>query len=614
MKKRIRLTPLQFLISCGLLLLLSFFTCLLAHHENKKDEETFRQFCQDLFVQEMNANVISLHYGLARPETFGISDYPVRLPCYEPGSELRSSEYPELLLEKLSSFQKEDLSLEDQYSFSCLERTLQLSKELASYPYFADPLSPTQGMQCELPILLSEYSFRTKRDVEEYLQLLSQTRAYFSSLLTYEREKSSAGLSPSSVSLRKVAQQCDDIVTLEELEQGEHFLQKSFEERLAELSASVALSSGELADFTSRNNALLQDVLLPGFQDLKAGILELAKNSPENPCGLSAFPGGKSYYACLLASQTGSSKTPEEVKALLETVLAKELENVRFLIAKYPECVVLEERRPYLDYGINDASVILEDLKQRMSSDFPVLDVDCSVTVKTVSPSLQKHSAPAFYLTAPIDATDQNVIYVNPASDSQGLDLYVTLAHEGYPGHLYQNAYRASNLLSLENPFPRMLTNYGGYLEGWALYVEQISYDYAAQLLTEQGKGADAACVLLEKHYRSLQLCLYSLLDVMIHYENAGTKELLETMAPFHPSEESLKALYDYICDSPCNYLKYYLGYLEILELQRQAALSWGDSYSNLSFHRFLLDSGPADFENLRQRLERESKSQDKTN
>ena len=64
-----------------------------------------------------------------------------------------------------------------------------------------------------------------------------------------------------------------------------------------------------------------------------------------------------------------------------------------------------------------------------------------TVTVKDVVPSLEPYSAPAFYLTTPLGDSDNNVIYINRRNSPQGLELYTTLAHEGFPGHLYQTVY-----------------------------------------------------------------------------------------------------------------------------------------------------------------------------
>ncbi len=63
-------------------------------------------------------------------------------------------------------------------------------------------------------------------------------------------------------------------------------------------------------------------------------------------------------------------------------------------------------------------------------------------------------------------------IYINRASTYTALDLYTTLAHEGYPGHLYQTILSGSTTLGSV----RNLLNFGGYIEGWATYVEMYAY------------------------------------------------------------------------------------------------------------------------------------------
>ena len=108
----------------------------------------------------------------------------------------------------------------------------------------------------------------------------------------------------------------------------------------------------------------------------------------------------------------------------------------------------------------------------------------------------------------------------------------------------------------------------------------------------------------MEKHNRSLQLCLYSLLDIMIHYENASYNQIAKMLEGFgFTDSSSVKAVYAYIVQEPCNYLKYYLGYLEILSLQEKAKELWQSGYSDLRFHTFYLDCGPSDFTSLEERL-----------
>lgn len=602
-----RLTARQLFLSCGLLFCFALAICLLFY--SKRDEIRFRQLSQELFQEEMTSNTLSLHYTLASPEQFGIDDYAVLLPCYQVGSAPLQAEALQNTLNELLKIDPSKFDREERHAYDCLKNSLLASLRLSQFPYYDDPLSPAQGIQGKLPILLSEYEFRSRRDVEEYLSLLEQTGVFFESLLQYEREKAAAGTLPSLASLRKTEKQCDTIVTSEDLAKGTHFLQTSFQERLVQLSQDTPLQETELQAWLAENDRLLEQVFLPACQALGAGLKELEAYAPAETLGLSSLPLGKEYYQALLAHETGSSKTPKEVRLLLEQTLLQESMTIRQLAQDYPACLTALDSGNYLDIGIYDVTVMLEDLIRQMSDEFPVLSPMPKATLKTVSENLQASSAPAFYLTAPADNTERNVIYVNPKNDAQGLELYVTLAHEGYPGHLYQNAFSSAHLLSLKKEIGRLrlLLSTGGYLEGWALYVEQRSYDYASRLLQDQGRPADAVCVQLEKHNRSLQLCLYSLLDLLIHYDGASVQEIQAYLAPFGVRDKNVvNQIYEYVCQAPCNYPKYYLGYLEILELKRQAMELWGDQYSDLAFHRFLLEWGPADFASLKGMLQEE--------
>ncbi|MDE5597913.1 MAG: DUF885 domain-containing protein, partial [Lachnospiraceae bacterium] len=104
----------------------------------------------------------------------------------------------------------------------------------------------------------------------------------------------------------------------------------------------------------------------------------------------------------------------------------------------------------------------------------------------------------------------------------------------------------------------------------------------------------------MHKLNRQIQLCLYSLLDIIIHYEGASYERVCTILSAIGFTEdEDIQAVYEYIIEEPCNYLKYYLGYLEIEALKTQAEAAWGDSYTLYRFHTFLLNNGPADFRTL---------------
>lgn len=598
----------RFLTFAGLLSVFTAFCVFVFTY--RRDEQLFSDLTEELFLTEMISNTLNMHYTLAYPADFGITEYVTTLPCYSQTSHLSDQVQTENLINTLQSLNPDRLPARDAFTRALLLESLENSLSLSSLPYYEEPLAPSSGMQSQLPILLAEYTFRSKRDVEDYLTILDQTDEYFTALLTFEKEKANAGLLMPSVSLKKVIEQCDTILSKEELNSGMHFLQLTFSERLQPLINNGILTNKEANAYQAENDRLLRTVVQPAYVALGDGLIVL--EDPDIPLeGLACKPKGADYYEQLLFSQTGSSRSISEIKTMLTESFHAQADAIRQVIVKTPVLAedsyrtVLEQHFP-----LTDANEMLADLQSRMQKDFPPLDTDSSLpsaTVKTVSASLQDYCAPAFYLTPPLDDTSSNAIYINEKSTPAGLELYTTLAHEGYPGHMYQTVYHNQSVMNhkADNSVNvRELLWYGGYLEGWALYVEFISYDYASSLYEELAATTEAAAVQLAKHDRSLLLCLYSLLDIMIHYDAASKEEIRDFLHPFGiTNEAAVTAIYEYIVEEPANYLKYYLGYLEILELKKQAKELWGDAYTDYDFHTFYLENGPASFSLLSETL-----------
>lgn len=585
-----------------LLLAFTFLTLFLFSYQ--KDEKRFTNITSRLFTEEMISNTLNMHYTIAFPSDFGICEYDPVLPGYCADASRQGQISLENTLASLKSLNRNKLEASDAWLHRLLVRYLENSLTLSSFSYYNEPLSPSSGMQSQLPILLAEYTFRSKRDVEDYLSLLEQTDQYFASLLLYEQEKADAELLMPAASLKSVREQCDTVISASSLQSGTHFLQTTFRERLESLTDANLITPEEAQKYINTNDRLLKTVLLPAYTALGDGLLILEDESVPLT-GLAAFPRGKEYYESLLISETGSYRSVSQIQELLTTYFTREFETLRALLSEHPEIAQKYSNDESVDFPYENAAQMLTDLKGRMTGNFPAVPGDnCSVSIKAVSQSLSDYCAPAFYLTTPLDDTTWNVIYINEPKTPKGLELYTTLAHEGYPGHLYQNIYHNRTDLSRgERPVKELLW-YGGYLEGWALYVEFMSYDYASAMLQENNRGQDALWVQTEKHNRSLQLCLYSLLDTMIHYENASYSQVAKVLEKFGIDDSSsVRAIYTYIVQEPCNYLKYYLGYLEILSLRERARSLWGDDYSDYRFHCFYLDNGPADFLSLNELL-----------
>lgn len=603
MLSKIKLTKKQWFFYLFLFLFISLL--ILGIYYVTDDKRQFHRFTEGLFLSDLSGNTLNLHYTLAYPENYGLDGKAV-LPSYSGGND-SSENQNELLssLAALAAISKDKLSSNDAYAYELLERYLKRRLKGEQFTYYSDPFSPNSGMQSGLPILLADYTFRKEQDVIDYLDLIEQTQDYFSGLTAYETEKSKAGLFMADYSAEKVIEQCDMIMDKQQLEEGTHFLITTFSERLDELVKQNIITQAAADQYISENNRLLTTVMQPAYEQTGDAFI-LLNGTGTNEQGLFYFPEGRAYYEYLLASTTGSDRSIAEIKKLLFEDFQNNYNALIALIRQYPE-IADSSLADSFALPLADPEEMLSDLQNRMSRDFPCFPIQDqsftpACTIKNVSASMENYCSPAYYLTPPIDDMRNNIIYINGKNSPDSLSLYTTLAHEGYPGHLYQTVYSQMYMNQNDDSCIRYLLHYGGYVEGWALYVENLSYYYAqAQVKTNPYAAAYYEACRLN---RNLQLCLYSLLDISIHYEGASLEQvqrILQTIGI--TNQTTVTGIYQYIVEEPVNYLKYYLGFLEFQLLKEEAAALWGDSFTLYRFHQFVLETGPSDFIGLHTRL-----------
>ncbi len=581
------------------------------HQDNK-----FSAFAQAFFLDEVQANPIHFHYTIDNPAAYGVDESSLTLPVYQPGDAANEMYALSLARKNLSAIDPDALNNENRRLYELLDSYLAAAASTASYPYFSEPLSPSSGVPSELPILFSEYRLDDKADIENYLSILTQIPSYFEGLLIYEQEKADAGLFMSDLTADRVIRQCSDLLDASSIEKGTHFLEITFKSRLQQLTEKEILTAGEVDSYVSEHNRLLTTVVVPAYDHLADGLTVL-KGSGKPTCGLAGQENGRDYYRALVRLRTGSYRDIDEIKRLLARDLRFNYESLVALLSANPALKEMIAKSPSLLPEMTPEE-ILADLQSEIGEEFPPIpagrnSAPIRSTIKYVDASLEAYSAPAFYMMPPIDNICNNLICLNAKDTEDDLSLFTTLAHEGYPGHLYQTVYskryqEQENILPLGN-----VLYYGGFVEGWAMYVELGSFDRAIELAGKSHPEA-AAYYQVCRLDRQFRLGLYSLLDIAIHYDNASFEDVQKLCYCLGLTDSaSLAALYQYIAEEPCNYLKYYLGYLEILELKKQAAVLWSEPNQTTAvfhdkeflyrFHSFLLQNGPADYRTLARRL-----------
>ncbi|MCM1105309.1 MAG: DUF885 domain-containing protein [Blautia sp.] len=543
-----------------------------------KDGDAFNQFLSQMFVEEVSSNTINLHFTLSNPAAVGIRDYDVTFGDFSKEARQKSILDMRELRSKLEGYSYRSMSTDEKLVYDVLTDYLDRQLTLSDYALYDEVLTPSGGATSQLPILLAEYRFNSRQDVEDYLALLSQMDTYFAQLLAFEQEKADAGLFMSDRCCGKVIESCEVFLN----NPTDNFLVTTFDNRLAELEG---LSGAEVQAYSGRNREAIAAHVIPAYQSMATGLTRLMGKGRNN-WGLCHYENGKDYYAALVAYYTGCDDSVEELAAQIEEKRNADLTVCGELLAEDPGLLTAADSATC---DMQDETMMIKHLQNAMLEDFPEAP-ESKWEVCHVDESLSEYLAPAFYITAPIDNYLNNRIYINDVG-SDSLYLFTTLAHEGFPGHLYQTVQSYSYGM---NPMHTLL-NYPGYIEGWATYVEMQAYYYA---------GLDENLASLLQHNQSSTLSLYATSDIGIHYLGWESEDMLEFWGGYGISDaDTVNAITNLILDEPGNYLKYYVGYLKFDQLREACEEKEGSSFDPVKFHEEILQTGPAPFSLLEEKL-----------
>ena len=557
---------------CLLVILISFLSgnAFWGSLHAESSDRQFRTFTRSLFQTEVSANTISLHYTLRSPSDYGIADIPATYGSLS-SDPVAAKASVRNVLSSLQEFDPDTLSSENALTFKILDTYLKNASTGTDYLLYQEPLGPVSGIHTQLPVLLSEYSFYDTQDVETYLALLKETPSYFDSVIRFEQKKAASGLFMPDYQADSVLDTCQSFIDMGK----ENYLVSTFDERIASLDL---LPENKKDSFQKENIKLVTEEIYPAYQNLITAIKSL-KGKGTNEQGLSHFPYGKKYYEYLVRQTTGCNESISRLRLMTRAQILEDLSAMQKILfpadAALTQASVLEQTSP---------DSMLDDLRSKITDTFPEIP-DVDFQVKYVPESMQDYLSPAFYMIPAIDNLTENVIYINNGQTASGLNLYTTLAHEGYPGHLYQTVY-----FSASEPDPiRSILDFGGYVEGWATYAEMMSYYLAPLSKTEAS--------LLQKN-SSVILGLYALADMGIHYDGWSVTDTVRFFSDYGINDaNAVQSVYELIIGSPANYLKYYIGYLKFYELKKEMADTLGNQFSQKEFHRAVLDVGPAPFE-----------------
>lgn len=557
-----------------------------------KEQQEFEQYLDDYFKDVVTDDTLTYNYTIKDGADYGLEEPEVTLG--DPGMTAeeigQDKEEFEGWVKKLDAIDRSCLTEDQKLTYDVLDEYFEVSAGIFDNVYLYEPFSPMRGLQANIATNFTDYRFDDKGDVERYIELLGQIPDYFAEYLDFEQEKSEKGYFMSDAVCDKVISQCKDFVADKE----NHFMVTTFNDNIDALDF---LTDEEKAEYKEANKQAVVNSLLPAFGNV-AEVLSGLKGTGTNDGGICNYDGGKEYYEYLLKNFAGTAKSPEEVIDMLDT----ELQKLMVSLYQY----YLGNQAAYEYFAANydsifaetdqmTASEMVDKMMETASEHYP----DAG-TINYKAEALDKNletimdDVLAYYMAPAIDDPDNNLIRVNGLHTD---GMWTTLAHEGYPGHMLQNAYYMST-----DPEPvRTLMNFLEYKEGWAMYA---CYDSLYYYEYEEPEYGDTIAALYQLN-DEMSYLMMGRVDLGINYEGWTLQDTADYLTKNGMDGSAAQELYTTMVGDPAVYQSYSTGYYEMKELRDYAEEKMGDDFDLKTFNTIILETGPCQFDILKEQVDK---------
>ena len=557
-----------------------------------KEQQEFEQYLDDYFKDVVTDDTLTYNYTIKDGADYGLEEPEVTLG--DPGMTAeeigQDKEEFEGWVKKLDAIDRSCLTEDQKLTYDVLDEYFEVSAGIFDNVYLYEPFSPMRGLQANIATNFTDYRFDDKGDVERYIELLGQIPDYFAEYLDFEREKSEKGYFMSDAVCDKVISQCKDFVADKE----NHFMVTTFNDNIDALDF---LTDEEKAEYKEANKQAVENSLLPAFENV-AAVLSGLKGTGTNDGGICNYDGGKEYYEYLLKNFAGTAKSPEEVIDMLDTELQK------LMVSLYQYYLGNQAAYEYFASNYDSmfaetdqmtASEMVDKMMETASEHYP----DAG-TINYKAEALDKNletimdDVLAYYMAPAIDDPDNNLIRVNGLHTD---GMWTTLAHEGYPGHMLQNAYYMST-----DPEPvRTLMNFLGYKEGWAMYA---CYDSLYYYEYEEPEYGDTIAALYQLN-DEMSYLMMGRVDLGINYEGWTLQDTADYLTKNGMDGSAAQELYTTMVGDPAVYQSYSTGYYEMKELRDYAEEKMGDDFDLKTFNTIILETGPCQFDILKEQVDK---------
>ncbi len=537
----------------------------------------------DVFRWYATLDGYSFHMLIDDPDKFGIDPNSVVMTLGEFTEEdsVRITQEAVVYFDRIKAIDREQLPEEKQFSYDVLYDILEdLAYDASEYEYLYEPLTEYSGAHSNLPLSFALFELKNKQDVEDYLTLLADMPRYMGQILAYEQERADRGIFMTEHALDAILDDCSAIID----SRDNSFLYATFNDGIDLL---TELTPEEAQAYKDRNASLLKNEYIDSYQTLYDGLKALRKECRSYEEAAEYTDLQKRYFEFSMQDDACNSLTVEETLEMLKHEINYLLYDIIDIETKNPDMFNAE-----VNLTSGDMQADLDYLKSVIAPILPELP-EHNLTLTDVPEELQDQFAPAAYVIPALDDWAENIIYINTASVDT--TLLLTLAHEGYPGHLYQYVYQRS----LGNVgLTQSAMHFGGYAEGWAQFAEY--------LITQNQTLYDQDYVRFQFEYSMLvNSLLPALISIMVNYYSYSQEALVSYLTGIGLNGEGIAPVYyEIVVDQPMYFFDYAIGYSQLAQLYREVKDNMGESFVINDFLKTFLDLGPGSFDLVKEQMD----------
>ncbi len=545
-------------------------------------ESAFHALDLEVFRWYATNDGYSLHMFVDNPANYQIDHASVKMTLGEFTAEddARITADCNAFMEKLNAINREELKPETQFSYDVLHDILEDDAPDSDFSYYYEPLTEYTGLHSNMPLSFALFELKNVQDVEDYLTLLADMPRYMGQVLAYEQKRAELGMFMTEPALDKILEGCKAIIDAKDTT----FLYVTFEEGIDKL---TDLTPEQAKQYKDKNSSLLKNEYINSFQTLYDGLEKLRKDCRSYEEAAKFNESHKDYFELTLQAGGCNSLSVEENLEMLKSELQYLFYDFSQIAAKKPDVYDAE-----INMTSGNMQQDLDYLQTLIQPLLPVLP-EHNLTLTDVPEELQGQFAPAAYVIPAMDDWKDNTIYINTATEDP--TLLLTLAHEGYPGHMYQYVYqRSQDQLGLM----QRAANFGGYAEGWAQFAEFLTIE-------NQTKYDPDVSRFYFDYSMMINAILPAIISILVNYYGYSEAAVENAVSGFGFDGEYITPLfYNTVIDQPYYFFDYAIGYSQLAQLYRETENELGDKFDMAAFLKTYLDLGPGNFDLVREQMD----------